>query len=117
MRSFLVALALFAGVTAAAAAAAPATDDELKAKILGNWADTDSCKDGYLMFNADGTFVSKAPEGSPPDEDLTGNYVIKDGHLSGKTPEFEMPTVAISFDGEKLVMGTGPSADILVHCQ
>jgi hypothetical protein len=113
MRFLISAVALFAAATAAVAA----TDDELRAKIVGNWADTEACKDGYLMFNPDGTFVSKAPEGSAPDDDLKGNYVIKDGTLSGQTPEFEMPTLAISFDGEKLVMGAGPSADILVRCK
>ena len=113
MRSVLTALTLFAAVASAAAA----TDDELKAKIVGNWADTDMCKDGYLVFNADGTFVSKAPQGSPPDDDFKGTYTIVDGKLAGKTSAFEMPTVAVNFDGDKLVMGTGPTADILIHCK
>ena len=113
MRFALTALAFFAAVTAAAAA----TDDEIKAKLVGQWADTESCKEGSLIFNADGTFISKAPEGSPPDEDLKGNFTITGGKLTGKTPDFEMPTVAISFDGDKLVMGEGQTADILVRCK
>jgi hypothetical protein len=114
---FIVSGLAFLAVVMAAALAAAAPDDELKMKIVGNWGDTDACSDGYLIFNADGTFVSKAPEGSPPDDDLKGNYTIVDGKLSGKTADFEMPTIAISFDGDKLVMGTGPDAQALVHCK
>jgi hypothetical protein len=107
----------FLALVALAIPAAAATDNELKVKIVGNWADTEDCKEGYLMFNADGTFASVAPAGSSPDDDLKGTYTITDGKLTGTTPQFEMPTIAISFDGEKLVMGAGPTADVLQHCK
>jgi hypothetical protein len=111
-----LAVSVFA-VLATATAALAATDAELKTMIVGNWADSESCKDGYLMFNADGSFVSKAPEGSPADDDFTGTYTILDGKLSGKTSAFEMPTVPISFDAGKLVMGAAPNQDTLMHCK
>jgi hypothetical protein len=113
MRLVLSALVLVAFAIPAAAA----TDAELKVMIVGNWADSGVCADGYLMFNADGTFSSVAPAGSPPEDDLKGTYTITDGKLAGMTPEFEMPTIPITFDGEKLIMGAGPTADTLMHCK
>jgi hypothetical protein len=113
MRALSTAAVLIATVTAAAAA----TDAELKTMIVGHWADTDSCSDGALVFNADGTFVSQAPDGSPPDDNLTGTYTIMDGKLAGKAGAIEMPTVPIKFDGMKLLMGSDPSADVLVPCK
>jgi hypothetical protein len=114
MRPVLFTLVLLATATAAAAAA---SDTDIKTKIVGNWADTDSCKDGYLAFNADGTFASKGPTGSPPEDDLTGTYSIVNGKLAGQAGAVQMPTVSVDFDGEKLIMGDGPDADKLVHCK
>src|SRR3954463_8740210 len=114
MRLVLLPLVLFATVTAAAAAA---TDAEIKTKIVGSWADTDSCKDGSLVFNADGTFASKGPEGTPPEDTLTGTYTITGGKLNGQAGAIQMPSVTINFDGEKMLMGDAPDADILVHCK
>jgi hypothetical protein len=114
MRLVLSALICFAAATAASAAT---PDADIKVKIVGSWADTESCKDGSLVFNMDGTFVSKAPDGSPPDDDLKGNYTIAGGKLMGKAEAIEMPTVAIDFDGEKLLMGDPPNQDILIRCK
>jgi len=114
MRSVLSTLVLLASVAVATAAT---SDADIKTKIVGNWADTDSCKDGYLVFNADGTFASKGPTGSPPEDDLSGMYTIVNGKLSGQAGPVQMPTVTVDFDGEKLVMGDGPDADKLVHCR
>jgi hypothetical protein len=101
----------------AAAAGAAVSDADIKTKIVGNWADTDSCKDGYLVFNADGTFSSKGPTGTPPEDDLIGTYTIVNGKLAGQAGAVQMPTITIDFNGEKLVMGDGPDADTLVHCK
>jgi hypothetical protein len=113
MRILVPALFLLSAVIPAAAA----TDDEIKTKIVGSWADTDSCKDGALVFNADGTFASKGPDGSPPEDTLLGTYTIVGGKLNGQAGSIQMPTVALNFDGEKLLMGDAPNADILVHCK
>ena len=115
MRLVLSTLVLLA--TVAAAGAANTSDADIKTKIVGNWADTDSCKDGYLVFNADGTFASKGPTGSPPEDDLNGNYTILNGKLTGQAGSVQMPTVSVDFNGEKLIMGDGADADILVHCK
>ena len=114
MRLVLVPLVFFATVTLAAAAA---TDAEIKTRIVGSWADTDSCTEGALVFNADGTFASKGPAGTPPEGDLMGTYTIVNGKLAGQAGAVQMPTISIDFDGEKLIMGDGADADILVHCK
>jgi len=113
MRILLPALFVLASVAGAVAA----TDDEIKTKNVGSWADTDSCKDGSLVFNADGTFASKGPEGTPPEDTLTGTYTITGGKLNGQAGAIQMPSVTINFDGEKMLMGDAPDADILVHCK
>jgi hypothetical protein len=114
MRFVVTAFALLATIATAAAA----TDAELKAKIVGSWGPTDTCEDGPLVFGADGSFALKGPPGTPAEQELTGTFTIVDGKLAGKTPQFDMDTVPVSFDGDKLIMGApGPDADVLVKCK
>jgi hypothetical protein len=114
MRLLLPTLMLLATVGSAAAA----SDDDIKAKIVGSWAPSDSCAGGALVFNADGTFASKPPAGGG--DELDGTYSIVNGELAGVAGSIKMPTVAVTFDGEKLVLtdATDPTnPDTLIHCK
>jgi hypothetical protein len=113
MRVTISAFVLFATFATAFAA----TDAELKVKIVGAWGPTEGCEDGPLVFGADGSFAIRPPPGSS-DPELKGTYTIMDGKLAGKTPQFDMDTIPVGFDGDKLVMGApGPDADVLVKCK
>jgi hypothetical protein len=112
MRIIPVALAF---VLTGATAAFAVSDVELRTKIVGTWSDTAECAAGMLVFNADGTFVSR-DTGSSEADALRGTYQIEDGKLNGKAEDHDMPEVTVSFDGETLVMAAAGDTDRLTRC-
>ena len=112
MRVTLPALAfLLASVVAASAT----SDDDLRKMIVGTWGDSSDCAKGVLVFNSDGTFLSRDNSTDANDE-LKGTYEISDGKLSGKAEDHDMPEMTVSFDGETLVMASSGNVDRLNRC-
>jgi hypothetical protein len=112
MRAGFSALALLIAATVAASAA---TDAEIGQKIVGSWGDDAACVKGMLVFNADGTFLSKDKEDNA---DFNGTYSIADGRLNGKVGDNAMPEMVVSFEEEMLVLAAGGSgrSDRLTRC-
>ncbi len=101
--------------TATVALAAPPADDVIRQKIVGSWGDTPACAEGSLTFNQDGSFSSKAADGS---DRVSGTYTIDGGRLSGKNGDNSMPVVLVDFDGEALLLDDGSgNPDRLARCQ
>jgi hypothetical protein len=113
MRTVLPTLAI---LLASAPAAFAVTDAELKTKIVGTWGDNPTCAEGVLVFNADGTFVSRATGGADAADELKGTYEISGGKLNGKAEDHDMPEMTVSFDGETLVMASSGNVDRLNRC-
>jgi hypothetical protein len=113
MRAVLPAL-VFVLVTGATALAV--TDAELKTKIVGTWGSEATCAEGVMVFNADGTFLSRSTGGAGAADELQGSYEISGGKLNGKAEDHEMPELTVSFDAETLVMASGGHVDRLVRC-
>jgi hypothetical protein len=101
----------------------PATDDQLRAMIVGTWSDPGGCAIVTVVFKADGTFAS-----GYIGYQLIGTYQIVNGQIVGKHdmpqsgdgPGGEMKTLSIRFDSGKLVMfdpatGANPD-DSLTRC-
>ena len=114
MRFTPLALAL---LIAAPAMAHAATDDELKKQLVGRWGETAACTESVLDFRADGTFTM-ASGGDDPDSDMAGTYDIKNGVLTGKAEDRDMPTVTLRFEGTDKVYleADGKTTDTLVRC-
>jgi len=97
IRPVLAAL-LFA---ASAPLALAATDDELKAAIVGAWGQDSTCTSGTLTFNADGTFALAREDRSD-----TGTWTIAGGVLSGTTSDgSSRPDVKLTIEGDTLIFG------------
>ncbi|MBN9009904.1 MAG: hypothetical protein J0H63_07115 [Rhizobiales bacterium] len=94
-----------------------AGDDDLKKQIVGRWGETAACTDSVLIFKEDGTFSSDNND-DDPDNDMTGTYVIKDGVLTGKSEDRDMPAVTLRFDGPDKVSfeSDGKTTDTLIRC-
>ena len=112
MRAVVPALAC---LLAASSAAMATTDIELRQMIVGSWGESAACADGAIVFNADGTFLSRDKD-SNPDNQLNGTYEISDGKLNGKAEDHDMPEVTVGFDGEVLVMASEGNIDRLTRC-
>lgn len=111
MRAVFPALAL---LLATGAAAMAVTDAELRTKIVGSWGETAACTEGALVFNADGSFVSKDKD---PTNQVGGTYQIGGGKLNGKAEDHDMPEMTVGFDRETLVLSNiGGNADRLARC-
>jgi hypothetical protein len=94
----ILALLLFA---ASAPLALAASDDELRAAIVGAWGQDPTCTSGTLTFNADGTFALARGEDSD-----TGTWQISGGLLSGATSDgASRPDVNLTIEGDTLVFG------------
>ena len=88
-------------LAASASLAFAATDDELRAGIVGTWGQDSACTTGTLTFNADGTFALARGE----DSDI-GTWQISGGVLSGATSEgSSRPDVKLRIEGDTLVFG------------
>ena len=114
MRLTPLALAL---LIAAPAVAHAATDDELKKQIVGRWGETAACTDSVLIFKEDGTFSSDNND-DDPDNDMNGTYEIKDGKMTGKAEDRDMPAVSLRFEGPDKVFleAEGKTTDALIRC-
>lgn len=114
MRFTPLALALLIAVPALAHAA---TDDELKKQLVGRWGETAACTDSVLDFKEDGSFTMQSG-GDDPDSDMSGTYEIKNGVLSGKAEDRDMPAVTLRFEGTDKVYleSEGKTTDTLVRC-
>lgn len=94
IRPILTALLLAASASLACAA----TDEELKAEIVGAWGQDAACTSGTLTFNGDGTF-SLARD----DRAETGTWQITGGVLSGATADgSSRPDVKVRIEGDSL---------------
>lgn len=78
-----------------------ATDDEIKQALIGTWGESEGCKEGILVFNADGTFKSGVAD--DPDSGETGTYTLVGGKLNGKTDSHDMPEVTVAVEDGKIV--------------
>lgn len=106
MRRVLLALAL---MTAGASAGYAETDTELAQKLVGTWGESSACDGDLLVFKADGTFTSG--------EDRAGTYAVKDGKLTGKVGDMDMPVVTLRAEGNMIVLvGEQGREDKLVPC-
>lgn len=86
---------------ASASLALAATDEELRALIVGAWGQDATCASGTLTFSADGTFALARGEDSD-----TGTWAISGGVLSGATSEgSSRPDVNRTIEGDTLVFG------------
>lgn len=103
LRSLLV----LAALTAVAAPAFAASDDDLRKAIIGTWGNTPACDDQELVFRADGTFTMHSAS-DPNDEQ--GTYQISGGHLTGSSGGNAMPDMVVQYDGKTLAF-QDPSGD------
>jgi hypothetical protein len=85
------------GLVAFSSLALAATDDELKARIVGAWGQDPVCAEGSLTFAADGTFTIEMT-GDDPEK---GTWSIADGVLTGT----DQPTSSVAIDGDTLSLG------------
>lgn len=112
MKNIAIAAALLATLSVPALAA---TDDELKQAIVGSWGDEETCAQGRLVFNADGTFTS-GPADDPANVQK-GTYTIVDGKLNGSADGTAMPEMALTIeDGAIYMTEDGGSKDRLYPC-
>jgi hypothetical protein len=94
----VLAASLLAASTSLALAA---TDEELKAGIVGSWGQDATCASGTLTFNADGTFAL-----ARGDDSDVGTWQISGGVLSGATSDgASRPDVKLTIEGDTLVFG------------
>ena len=114
MRFTPLALAL---LIAAPALAHAATDADLKKQLVGRWGETAACTDSVLIFKEDGTFSSDNGD-DDPDNDMNGTYEIKDGMMTGKAEDRDMPAVSLRFEGTDKVLleADGKTTDTLIRC-
>ncbi len=93
-----------------------ATDDELKQALVGTWGDSEDCKDGILVFKADGTFSSGSA--TEPADVQTGTYTLIGGKLNGEAGGNAMPEVTVTADNGKLTFNgsTPDEKQVLVPC-
>ena len=102
MRSAFLAALLLA---AASSTAFAATDDELRAQIVGAWGADAACAEASLVFNADGTFSIN--EGGTDVAGRPGTWSIANGILSGATADGAMPDVMLRIEEAKLYFEEG----------
>ncbi len=98
-------------LAASAAMALAATDDELKQQIVGPWGPDETCAEGALTFNADGTYAIVRPDDDPE----TGTWSISDGVITAS----DQPVSTVTIEGNKLVMGDpkgGPRKETFIRC-
>jgi hypothetical protein len=112
MKKIAIAAALLATLSTPALAA---TDDELKQAIVGSWGDEATCRQGRLVFNADGTFTSGSAE--DPAEIQKGTYTIAGGRLEGSVDGTPMPEMTLTIeDGAIYMTEEGHPKDRLFPC-
>ena len=107
LKTSLAAIVLAASATIAFAA----TDDELNQQIVGPWGPDETCAEGALTFNADGTYTIVRAD----DEPESGTWSITDGVITAS----DQPTSTVTIDGNTLVMGDpkgGPPKETLIRC-
>jgi uncharacterized protein (TIGR03066 family) len=114
MRLTPLALALLIAVPAVAHAA---TDADLKKQLLGRWGETAACTESVLTFKDDGSFTMQSGS-EDPDSDMAGTYEIKNGVLTGRAEDRDMPAVTLRFEGTDKVYleADGKTTDTLVRC-
>lgn len=111
MRSILISTLM----AAAALPAFAATDDELRAAIVGAWGNTEECNASILTFREDGRFQLR--DVSIGVEEPIGNYTITNGRMYGQTGDNVMPEVTLILDGGILYFGNADgSRDRLYPC-
>ena len=107
-------LALTSTLVATAAIAASLSDDVIRQKIVGSWGYLADCRDGKLIFNADGTFVLNMPGTS---DTKRGTYAIADGKLTGKVDGDDMPEADVGFDKDDLYIESAKDdPNIFIRC-
>ena len=92
-------------LASASSLALAATDDELRAQIVGAWGADAACANASLVFNADGTFSIN--EGATDATSRPGTWSIANGVLSGATADGAMPDVTLRIEEAKLYFEEG----------
>ena len=107
LRTTIAALALASSALTAVAA----TDEELREQIVGPWGPDETCAEGNLTFNADGTYAIVRPDDDPE----TGTWTIAEGIITAT----DQPTSSVTIDGDRLVLGDpkgGPRGETFIRC-